>query len=143
MGMHMIISQNCLYMSFNICHFRPDEEQKPFGRKKKKIDNTQPIEELFENNISKIMKDNAGKSVRMLLPIKTKNGFIEERIIEEQNEISNEDENSSNNNEEESKENDKEDNSDMEMEVDVHVRLKLRLQYFEDFYSCVIYYIIY
>lgn len=111
-----------MYKLFNACYFRPDKEQN--RRKKKKTENSQPIEELFENNISKIIKDNAGKSVRMLLPIKTKNGLIENRI-EENNEILNEDnEITSDNDEEESKESDKEDNSDIEMEIDVHVRLK-------------------
>ncbi|XP_032675303.1 nucleolar complex protein 3 homolog [Odontomachus brunneus] len=101
----------------------PDEEQKTFERKRKKTDNSQPIEELFENNISKIMKDNVGKSVRMLLPIKTKDGFVKKHIIEE-NETLNDNESTSNNNEEESKENDKENNSDIEMEVDIHNNLE-------------------
>lgn len=73
------------------------------------------------------MKDNAGKSVRMLLPIKTKNGLVEKRIIEEESEIPAEDEITSNNDEEEILENEEEeDNSDIEMEIDTQVRLKSR-----------------
>ncbi|XP_025160939.1 nucleolar complex protein 3 homolog [Harpegnathos saltator] len=102
----------------------PDKEQN--GRKRKKIENSRPIEELFENNFSKIMKDNAGKSIRMLLPIKTKNGLIQKHIIEEVNDISNKDNEIVNNNneEEESKKTDKENNSDMEMEINAHNTLE-------------------
>lgn len=102
-----------------ICDFRPGKKQ---SKKRKKAESSQPIEELFENNFSKIMRNNAGKSVRMLLPIKTKNGLVEKRIIEEENKIPSEDEIVSNNDEEENKENDEEDdNSDMEIDVDTHV----------------------
>lgn len=133
----MVLNQNCLYMPFNIYHFRSDMKEN--RRKKEKIENSQPIEELFENNISKIMKNNPEKIVRKLLPIKTKNGFIEKHIIEDK--ILNEDNEIINNNnerEKKRKENDKGNNSDMEIEIDTHVRLKLKLQYLKDVYSCEI-----
>lgn len=98
-------------------------------RKRKKIENDQPLEELYENNVAKIVEETGGKSVRMLLPIKTQNGFIKKRIIEEDNKISNEEENedTDNRSQEESKNNQQEENSDIEMDTDSHVRFKLHL----------------
>lgn len=95
-------------------------------RKRKKIED-QPLEELFENNVAKIVEETGGKSVRMLLPIKTQNGFIKKRIIEEDNKISDEEENkdTDNRSHEESKDNQQEENSDIEMDTDSHVRFKL------------------
>ncbi|XP_014484925.1 PREDICTED: nucleolar complex protein 3 homolog isoform X2 [Dinoponera quadriceps] len=117
---------NKSYNLLNEIHLnRSGKEQS--GRKRKKTENSQPIEELFENNISKIEKDDAGKSVRMLLPVKTKNGLIESRIVEEENEANedNEDNEITSNNEEESRESDKEGNSDMEMEINEHDNLEV------------------
>lgn len=94
-------------------------------RKRKNIENNQPLEELYENNVAKIVEETGGKSVRMLLPIKTQNGFIKKRIIEEDNKISNEEENEDNRSQEESKDNQQEENSDIEMDMDSHVRFKL------------------
>ncbi|XP_028049441.1 nucleolar complex protein 3 homolog isoform X2 [Monomorium pharaonis] len=93
-------------------------------KKRKEIENNQPLEELYENNVSKIVEETGGKSVRMLLPIKTQNGFIKKRIIEEDNKISNKEENKStnDNSQEESKE--KED-SDTEMNMDTHNNLQV------------------
>lgn len=85
------------------------------------------MEELYENNVTKIVEEAGGKSIRMLLPIKTQNGFIKKRIIEEDNKISNEEENEdADKSQEESKEdNQQEGNSDTEVDMDTHVGLKL------------------
>lgn len=94
-------------------------------RKRKKIENTQPLEELYENNVAKIVEETGGKSIRMLLPIKTQNGFIKKRIVEEDSKVSDEEENEDTNNksQEESKEdNQQEANSDTEMNIDTDVR---------------------
>ncbi|XP_043517823.1 nucleolar complex protein 3 homolog isoform X2 [Frieseomelitta varia] len=47
------------------------------------------LEERYETNISKIIETEGTKKVRMLLPIKTQNGSIERRLIQE-NDIDNE-----------------------------------------------------
>lgn len=74
------------------------------------------------------MEETGGKSIRMLLPIKTQNGLIKKRIIEEDSKISNEEENENadNKSQEESKEdNQQERNSDTEVDMDIQVGLKL------------------
>lgn len=108
---------------FIVFGFRTDESL--IERKRKKIENTQPLEELYENNVAKIVEETGGKSIHMLLPIKTQNGFIKKRIIEEDNKVSNEEEteDASNKSQEENKEdNQQEGNSDTEMNMDTHVR---------------------
>ncbi|KAG9428257.1 nucleolar complex protein 3 [Apis mellifera carnica] len=50
---------------------------------KNKNKKKQTIEERYENNISKVIDQEGSKKVRMLLPIKTKNGIIEKRLIQE------------------------------------------------------------
>lgn len=105
-----------------VFYFRTHEDQNK--RKRKKIENGKPLEELYENNVSKMMEEKDGKIVRMLLPIKTKNGVLEKRIIEEDVEVTNEDNESTNNNQEENEKSDEEENSDMEIDVDTDVRLK-------------------
>lgn len=87
------------------------------------MENDQPLEELYENNVSKIIEETGGKSIRMLLPIKMQNGFVKKCIIEEDNTISNEEGNKAAN--DKSQEESKEENSDTEMNMDTHVRLKL------------------
>ncbi|XP_011170713.2 nucleolar complex protein 3 homolog [Solenopsis invicta] len=91
-------------------------------KKRKKIENGQPLEELYETNVSKIVKETGGKSVRMLLPIKTQNGFIKKRIIEEDSKISNKEENKDTN---EIQEENKEENSDVEIDMDTHSNLQV------------------
>ncbi|XP_076631281.1 nucleolar complex protein 3 isoform X3 [Colletes latitarsis] len=54
--------------------------------------NEATLEEVYENDVSKIMKDKGIKKVRMLLPTKTQNGVIEKRLIEETNNEDNENE---------------------------------------------------
>jgi len=106
--------------------FRTDEDLSE--RKRKKIENDQPLEELYENNVSKIVEETGGKSVRMLLPIKTHDGVLEKRIIEEDSKISDEEDNkdrNDTNNEEENKEDNRQESSDMEVDTDTHVRFKL------------------
>jgi len=106
--------------------FRTDKDLSE--RKKKKIENDQPLEELYENNVSKIVEKTGGKSVRMLLPIKTHDGVLEKRIIEEDNKIleeDNEDRNDTNDEEENKEDNRQESMDDMEVDTDTHVRFKL------------------
>lgn len=77
-------SYQILLIVFN---FRTEKEPKckdQNGQKKeKKIKKDRSIEELYENRSSAIMKREAGKSVRMLLPIKTQNGIVKKHVIEE------------------------------------------------------------
>ncbi|XP_068977769.1 nucleolar complex protein 3 isoform X2 [Bombus flavifrons] len=51
------------------------------NKKEKKSNDT--LEDRYENSISKIVEIEGTKKVRMLLPIKTQNGIIEKRIIQE------------------------------------------------------------
>lgn len=69
------------------------------------------------------MEETGGKSIRMLLPIKTQNGFIKKRIIEEDSKISNEEGNEDTNDkrQEENKKDNQQENSDMEMDMDTYV----------------------
>jgi len=61
----------------------------------------------------------------MLLPIKTEDGFIKKRIIEE-NKITNEvdNENKNDNDQEKSEENDQQKDSDIEMDIETQVRFQ-------------------
>ncbi|EFN69036.1 Nucleolar complex protein 3-like protein [Camponotus floridanus] len=87
-------------------------------RKKRKTEDDHALEELYENNVSKIMEETSKKSVRMMLPIKTQNGLVEKRVIEEDNEVVNEEEDQiTDNNQKENEENNQE-NSDIEMDID-------------------------
>lgn len=104
-----------------VFYFRTHEDQNK--RKRKKMENGKPLEELYENKVSKMMEEKDGKSLRMLLPIKTKDGVLEKRIIEEDVKITNDNE-TTNNNQEENEKSDEEENSDMEIDIDTHVRLK-------------------
>lgn len=112
--------------SYNLLkQIRFDEtDQDQSKRKRKKIENDKSLEELYENKVLKMMEEKAGKSVRMLLPIKTKNGVLEKRVIEEDDEITNEDNETTNNNEEENGESDEQANSDMEIDTDTHNNLQ-------------------
>lgn len=95
-------------------------------RKRKKIENDQPLEQLYENNISKIVEETGGKSIRMLLPIKTHDGVIEKRIIEENNTIFNGEENEdTNENQEENKEDNQQENNDTDIDIDTHNLLQV------------------
>lgn len=107
-------------------------------RKRKKVGNDQPLEELYENNVAKIVKETGGKSVRMLLPIKMQNGFIKKRIIED-GKISDEEGNEdADKNQEESKEdNQQEENSDAEVDINTHVRFKLYSSISETLYGVI------
>lgn len=70
------------------------------------------------------MGETAKKSVRMMLPIKSQNGLVEKRMIEEDNEITNEEEDeiTDDNNQKENEENNQQENSDIEMDIDTYVR---------------------
>ncbi|KYN36057.1 Nucleolar complex protein 3 like protein [Trachymyrmex septentrionalis] len=95
-------------------------------RKRKKIENDQPLEQLYENNVSKIVEETGGKSIRMLLPIKTHDGVVEKRIIEEDNTIFNEEENEdTNENQEENKEDNQQENNDTDIDIDTHNLLQV------------------
>nr|XP_033339973.1 nucleolar complex protein 3 homolog [Megalopta genalis] len=52
------------------------------NRKDKKRKSNGTLEELYENNVSKIAEEKGNKKVRLLLPTKTQNGIIEKRVIE-------------------------------------------------------------
>lgn len=81
------------------------------------------MEELYEHNVSKIVEETGGKSVRMLLPIKTHDGVVKKRIIEEDSTILNEEENEdTNDGQEESKEDNQQEISDTEVDMDTYVR---------------------
>ncbi|KMQ95945.1 nucleolar complex protein 3-like protein [Lasius niger] len=94
-------------------------------RKRRKTEDDHPFEELYENNVSKIMGETAKKSVRMMLPIKSQNGLVEKRMIEEDNEITNEEEDeiTDDNNQKENEENNQQENSDIEMDIDTYNNL--------------------
>ncbi|XP_018046208.1 PREDICTED: nucleolar complex protein 3 homolog [Atta colombica] len=92
-------------------------------RKRKKIENDQPLEQLYENNISKIMEETGGKSIRMLLPIKTHDGIVEKRIIEEDTIFNGEENENTNENQEENKEDNQQENNDTE--IDTHNLLQV------------------
>lgn len=102
---------------------RSDKDQSK--RKRRKTEDDHAIEELYENNVSKIMEETAKKSVRMMLPIKTQDGLVEKRVMEEDNEIINKEEDQiTDNNQKENEENKQEENSDIEMDIDLYVRVK-------------------
>lgn len=61
--------------------FRTDDDKVKNNKKEKKSNDT--LEDRYENSISKIVEIEGTKKVRMLLPIKTQNGIIEKRIIQE------------------------------------------------------------
>lgn len=63
-----------------IC-FRAADDKTIHKNKGKKEEDT--LEERYEINISKIVETEGTKKVRMLLPIKTQNGSIERRLIQE------------------------------------------------------------
>ncbi|KAL0131675.1 hypothetical protein PUN28_002902 [Cardiocondyla obscurior] len=88
-------------------------------RKRKKIDNNQSVEEAYESNVAKNIEESEGKSVRIMLPIKTKNGYIEKHFIKENNELSSEDESKDANDgdQEINEEKNEELNSDTEMDA--------------------------
>ncbi|XP_072748758.1 nucleolar complex protein 3 [Anoplolepis gracilipes] len=90
--------------------------------KKRKTEDDHALEELYENNVSKIMEETAGKSVRMMLPIKTQNGLVKKCIMEEDNEITNEEEDQAadDNNQKENEENNQQENSDIEMDINTY-----------------------
>lgn len=72
------------------------------------------------------MEETSKKSVRMMLPIKSQNGLLEKRVIEEDNKITNEEEDeiTDNNNQKDNEESNQQENSDIEMDIDTYVRTK-------------------
>ncbi|KAG5319094.1 NOC3L protein, partial [Acromyrmex heyeri] len=119
-----------LYICMYVYDFRTDKDLSV--RKRKKIENDQPLEQLYENNVSKIVEETGGKSIRMLLPIKTHDGVVEKRIIEEDNTIFNGEENEdTNENQEENKEDNQQKNNDTDIDIDTHVRLQLYILIFQ------------
>ncbi|XP_035729514.1 nucleolar complex protein 3 homolog [Vespa mandarinia] len=56
------------------------------GQKSKRKQEKDQLEESYEDHISKLNERNGIKKMRMLLPIKTQQGVIEKRIIEEKEE---------------------------------------------------------
>ena len=64
-----------------ICIFFRVADDKTNHKNKGKKEDT--LEERYETNISKIIETEGTKKVRMLLPIKTQNGSIERRLIQE------------------------------------------------------------
>jgi len=93
-------------------------------RKRRKTEDDHALEELYENNVSKIMEETSKKSVRMMLPIKTQNGLVEKRVIEEDNEVVNEEEDQITDNNQKENEKNNQENSDIEMDIDTYVRIK-------------------
>lgn len=110
---------------FKFCRSDKHENKR---RKKRKIEDDHTLEELYENKVSKIMEETTRKSVRMMLPIKTQNGLVEKRVLEEDNEIINEEEDQiTNDNQKENEENNQQENSDIEIDIDTYVRTKKTL----------------
>lgn len=58
-----------------------DDDKVKNNKKEKKSNDT--LENRYENSMSKIVEIEGTKKVRMLLPIKTQNGIIEKRIVQE------------------------------------------------------------
>lgn len=56
------------------------------GRKSKKEEKDDQLEELYENNTTQLDKKNGLKKMRMLLPIKTQEGILQKVLIEENEE---------------------------------------------------------
>lgn len=109
---------------FIVFDFRTDKDLSE--KKKKNVENDKPLEELYESNVSKIVEETGGKSIRMLLPIKTQNGFIKKRIIEEDSKVSKEEESKGTNDkrQEENKKDTQQGNNDfLEMDVDTCVSI--------------------
>ncbi|XP_043505976.1 nucleolar complex protein 3 homolog isoform X1 [Polistes fuscatus] len=69
------------------------------GRKSKRKKEDDRLEELYEENVSKLNEGNSIKKIRMLLPIKTQQGVLEKRIIEEEEEEEKEEDKEVENNE--------------------------------------------
>lgn len=59
--------------------FRTGDDKIKNNKKEKK----RTLEDRYENSMSNIVGIEGTKKVRMLLPIKTQNGIIEKRIIQE------------------------------------------------------------
>ena len=70
-------------------HLNETADDKVTNNKKEKKSND-TLENRYENSISKIVEIEGTKKVRMLLPIKTRNGIIEKRIIQENHAVDNE-----------------------------------------------------
>lgn len=68
--------------------FRTADDKVTNNKKEKKSNDT--LENRYENSMSKIVEIEGTKKVRMLLPIKTQNGIIEKRIIQENHAVDNE-----------------------------------------------------
>lgn len=99
-----------------------DNTDKRRKGKKKDEDEEQPLEEMYENNIAKITEEEKGKKVRMLLPIKTQNGVLEKRQVEEEVQEDADEEIENNQEVDKSKdtvENGNNENSDMEVDDDL------------------------
>ncbi|XP_076301364.1 nucleolar complex protein 3 [Lasioglossum baleicum] len=66
--------------SYNLLkHIHLDQADNKQDKKRK---NKGTLEEVYENNVSKIVEEKGNKKVRMLLPTKSQNGIIEKRVIE-------------------------------------------------------------
>ncbi|XP_031842929.1 nucleolar complex protein 3 [Nomia melanderi] len=66
--------------SYNLLkHIHLDETDSSKDKKRK---SKGTVEELYENNVSKIIEEKGNKKVRLLLPTKTQNGMIEKRVME-------------------------------------------------------------
>lgn len=121
-----------VYLVF-ILDFRTDEGLNK--RKRRKVENDEPLEELYQCNVEKIMKETGEKSVRMLLPIKAQNGYLKKCISQEDNNIlnkeRNEDTDEDKSQEENKEDNQQEENSDMVM--DTRVRFKLYVPLFQKY----------
>ncbi|CAK9795003.1 Nucleolar complex protein 3 homolog [Anthophora plagiata] len=59
-------------------------------KNKKRKEKEETLEEEYENRMSEVIKEDGTKKVRILLPTKTKDGIIKQRLIEENNNEDNE-----------------------------------------------------
>lgn len=113
----------------SICNFRTSKVRTHLGKSeilenKSKDINDNQAEKLYEDKILKFMEEDAGKSFRLLLPVKTQMGKVEKRLLPRDNNITEEkDDKITNDNEQKQNEEDnQEDISDMEIDMDTHVR---------------------
>lgn len=122
----------CMCLVF-ILDFRTDEGLNK--RKRRKVENDESLEELYQCNVEKIMEKTGEKSVRMLLPIKAQNGYLKKCIGQEDNNILNKERNEDTDpDEDKSQEENKEDNQQEEnsdMVMDTRVRFKLYIPLFQ------------
>lgn len=112
----------------SICNFRTSKGRTQSGKsevfeKQSKDVNDNQAEKLYENKILKFMEEDAGKSFRLLLPVKTRIGKVEKRLLPKDDDIADEkDDKIANDSEQKQNKEDEQEDSDMEIDMDAYVR---------------------